>query len=172
MNDFAHCITKSMTHTFPLHSQNALRKMFSSIEEITQVLNARASCTIQISSVSSRCLLPLIFYSFHSRKLSVKPITNPQYLDNVGNPAVNGLYDLALGPPDSKEVCATCMQNFSNCPGHFGHIELPLTVYNPLFFDVCTLNYCCWEGWWCLSSHVVAVLENSKGAKICFLFYV
>ncbi|KGL91263.1 DNA-directed RNA polymerase I subunit RPA1, partial [Charadrius vociferus] len=69
------------------------------------------------------------------RKLSVKPITNPQYLDNVGNPASNGLYDLALGPPDSKEVCATCMQNFSNCPGHFGHIELPLTVYNPLFFD-------------------------------------
>uniref|UniRef100_A0A8B9IUU5 DNA-directed RNA polymerase subunit n=1 Tax=Amazona collaria TaxID=241587 RepID=A0A8B9IUU5_9PSIT len=68
-------------------------------------------------------------------KLSVKPITNPQYLDNVGNPAVNGLYDLALGPPDSREACATCMQNFSNCPGHFGHIELPLTVYNPLFFD-------------------------------------
>uniref|UniRef100_A0A8D2N1Z1 DNA-directed RNA polymerase subunit n=1 Tax=Zonotrichia albicollis TaxID=44394 RepID=A0A8D2N1Z1_ZONAL len=68
-------------------------------------------------------------------KLSVKAITNPQYLDNVGNPAVNGLYDLALGPPDSREVCATCMQNFSNCPGHFGHIELPLPVYNPLFFD-------------------------------------
>ncbi|NXL86536.1 RPA1 polymerase, partial [Alectura lathami] len=69
------------------------------------------------------------------RKLSVKAITNPQYLDNVGNPSLNGLYDLALGPPDSKEACATCMQNFSNCPGHFGHIELPLTVYNPLFFD-------------------------------------
>ncbi|NWS67386.1 RPA1 polymerase, partial [Crotophaga sulcirostris] len=75
------------------------------------------------------------YFSFNFRKLSVKPITNPQYLDNVGNPAVNGLYDLALGPPDSKEVCATCLQNFSNCPGHFGHIELPLTVYNPLFFD-------------------------------------
>lgn len=60
----------------------------------------------------------------------------------MGNPALNGLYDLALGPPDSKEVCATCIQNFSNCPGHFGHIELPLPVYNPLFFDVCMLNYC------------------------------
>ncbi|XP_054247488.1 DNA-directed RNA polymerase I subunit RPA1 [Indicator indicator] len=69
------------------------------------------------------------------RKLSVKQITNAQYLDSVGNPAANGLYDLALGPPHSREVCATCMQNFSNCPGHFGHIELPLTVYNPLFFD-------------------------------------
>lgn len=72
----------------------------------------------------------------------MKAITDPQYLDNVGNPSVNGLYDLALGPPDSKEACATCMQNFSNCPGHFGHIELPLTVYNPLFFDVSMLNYC------------------------------
>ncbi|OXB78798.1 UNVERIFIED_CONTAM: hypothetical protein H355_011816 [Colinus virginianus] len=38
------------------------------------------------------------------RKLSVKAITNPQYLDNVGNPSANGLYDLALGPPDSKEA--------------------------------------------------------------------
>uniref|UniRef100_A0A8D0FZH9 DNA-directed RNA polymerase subunit n=1 Tax=Strix occidentalis caurina TaxID=311401 RepID=A0A8D0FZH9_STROC len=90
-----------------------------------------------ISVAYRGCLLLLIFlfYSFNFRKLSVKSITNPQYLDNVGNPAINGLYDLALGPPDSREVCATCVQNFNNCPGHFGHIELPLTVYNPLFFD-------------------------------------
>ncbi|CAN2388405.1 negative regulation of protein localization to nucleolus [Pristimantis euphronides] len=69
------------------------------------------------------------------RKLSVKAITNPQYLDAAGNPMVNGLYDLALGPLDSEEVCATCAQNFLSCPGHLGHIELPLTVYNPLLFD-------------------------------------
>lgn len=49
---------------------------------------------------------------------------------------MNGLYDLALGPADSKEVCATCVQDFNNCSGHLGHIELPLTVYNPLLFDV------------------------------------
>ncbi|KAJ8262484.1 hypothetical protein GJAV_G00166990 [Gymnothorax javanicus] len=69
------------------------------------------------------------------RKLSVKTITNDRFLDNVGNPATNGLYDLSLGPLDSKEVCATCMQDFNNCPGHLGHIELPLPVYNPLFFE-------------------------------------
>ncbi|KAI1883829.1 hypothetical protein AGOR_G00236030 [Albula goreensis] len=69
------------------------------------------------------------------RKLSVKTITNDRFLDNVGNPSINGLYDLSLGPADSKEVCATCMQDFNNCPGHLGHIELPLPVYNPLFFD-------------------------------------
>uniref|UniRef100_A0A5F8HDH2 DNA-directed RNA polymerase subunit n=1 Tax=Monodelphis domestica TaxID=13616 RepID=A0A5F8HDH2_MONDO len=69
------------------------------------------------------------------RKLSVKSITNPQYMDNVGNPSVNGLYDLSLGPADSKEACSTCVQDFGSCPGHLGHIELPLIVYNPLFFD-------------------------------------
>uniref|UniRef100_A0A8D2KPH9 DNA-directed RNA polymerase subunit n=1 Tax=Urocitellus parryii TaxID=9999 RepID=A0A8D2KPH9_UROPR len=69
------------------------------------------------------------------RKLSVKSITNPRYLDSLGNPSANGLYDLALGPADSKEVCSTCVQDFNNCSGHLGHIELPLTVYNPLLFD-------------------------------------
>ncbi|ELV10798.1 DNA-directed RNA polymerase I subunit RPA1 [Tupaia chinensis] len=69
------------------------------------------------------------------KKLSVKSITNPRYLDSLGNPSANGLYDLALGPADSKEVCSTCVQDFNHCSGHLGHIELPLTVYNPLLFD-------------------------------------
>ncbi|XP_045139829.1 DNA-directed RNA polymerase I subunit RPA1 [Echinops telfairi] len=69
------------------------------------------------------------------KKLSVKSITNPRYLDSLGNPSANGLYDLALGPADAKEVCSTCVQDFNNCSGHLGHIDLPLTVYNPLLFD-------------------------------------
>lgn len=80
---------------------------------------------------------PWIFFSNLLRKLSVKSITNPRYVDSLGNPSANGLYDLALGPADSKEVCSTCVQDFNNCSGHLGHIELPLTVYNPLLFDVC-----------------------------------
>ncbi|CAL8264335.1 unnamed protein product [Lota lota] len=69
------------------------------------------------------------------RKLSVKAVTNLVFFDNVGNVSVNGLYDLAMGPSDIKEVCATCCQNFQNCPGHFGHVDLPLPVYNPMLFD-------------------------------------
>ncbi|XP_022607475.1 DNA-directed RNA polymerase I subunit RPA1 isoform X1 [Seriola dumerili] len=69
------------------------------------------------------------------RKLSVKAITNSRFLDAVGNVAPNSLYDLALGPADNKEVCSTCCQDFNSCPGHLGHVELPLPVYNPLFFD-------------------------------------
>lgn len=102
-----------------------------------------------------------------SRKLSVKAITNARFLDAVGNVAPNSLYDLALGPADHKEVspplksrrayfqlrsvshlpvsciyqvCFTCHQDFNNCPGHLGHVELPLPVYNPLFFDVSALT--------------------------------
>ncbi|XP_043918265.1 DNA-directed RNA polymerase I subunit RPA1 [Protopterus annectens] len=84
----------------------------------------------RLNSISFR-----IFSTDDIRKLSAKAITNPCIMDNVGNPALNGLYDLAMGPCDSKEVCATCAQDFNNCPGHLGHIELPLAVYNPLFFD-------------------------------------
>uniref|UniRef100_A0AAX7W170 DNA-directed RNA polymerase subunit n=1 Tax=Astatotilapia calliptera TaxID=8154 RepID=A0AAX7W170_ASTCA len=76
-----------------------------------------------------------IYSAEEIRKLSVKAITNFRFLDGVGNVAPNGLYDLALGPADIKEVCSTCCQDFNNCPGHLGHIELPLPVYNPLFFD-------------------------------------
>lgn len=43
-----------------------------------------------------------------SRKLSVKAITNSRFLDAVGNVAPNSLYDLALGPADSKEVHPFC----------------------------------------------------------------
>ncbi|XP_066505483.1 DNA-directed RNA polymerase I subunit RPA1 [Hoplias malabaricus] len=76
-----------------------------------------------------------MYSSEEIRKLSVKNITNSLLLDSVGNAAPNGLYDLALGPADNKEICATCMQNFQHCPGHFGHVDLHLPVYNPFLFD-------------------------------------
>lgn len=31
--------------------------------------------------------------------------------------------------------CGTCAQTYNNCPGHFGHIDLPIPAYNPMFFD-------------------------------------
>ncbi|KAF7649221.1 hypothetical protein LDENG_00144910 [Lucifuga dentata] len=88
---------------------------------------------------------------FVCRKLSVKLITNSRFLDPVGNVAPNSLYDLALGPADSKEVCSTCCQDFNNCPGHLGHVELPLPVYNPLFFDKLYLLI----GGSCLACHML-----------------
>lgn len=68
------------------------------------------------------------------RKRSAKQITNPTVFDNLGHPVSGGLYDPALGA-FLKNLCSTCGLNELYCPGHQGHIELPVPVYNPLFFN-------------------------------------
>ncbi|XP_069673659.1 DNA-directed RNA polymerase I subunit RPA1-like isoform X3 [Periplaneta americana] len=37
---------------------------------------------------------------------------------------------------DSSDPCMTCSNNVYKCPGHIGHIELPLPVINSLFHKV------------------------------------
>lgn len=68
------------------------------------------------------------------RNLSAKQITNPTVLDNLGHPISSGLYDLALGA-FLRNLCSTCGLDEKFCPGHQGHIELPVPCYNPLFFN-------------------------------------
>jgi DNA-directed RNA polymerase I subunit RPA1 len=79
-----------------------------------------------------------IHFSFYEgkdiQKLSVKQITNPLIFDTLGHPTSNGLYDLALGPFDKHSVCKTCFLDHTQCPGHFGHIDLLLPCYNPITF--------------------------------------
>ncbi|XP_052238308.1 DNA-directed RNA polymerase I subunit RPA1-like isoform X3 [Dreissena polymorpha] len=75
------------------------------------------------------------FYTTQEIKaLSVKEITNTETFDNLNHPTVGGLYDSSLGPTEDRDVCSTCTQSFLHCPGHMGHIELALPVYNPLLF--------------------------------------
>ncbi|KAI9488674.1 hypothetical protein BDB00DRAFT_877143 [Zychaea mexicana] len=90
------------------------------------------SCPIgsEINSVS------FSFYQPHEiKKISVKQIVNPVLFDALGHPTKGGLYDPALGPFQKTQICGTCSQSHHNCPGHFGHIELPVPTYNPMFFD-------------------------------------
>ncbi|KAF6245033.1 hypothetical protein COO60DRAFT_1650460 [Scenedesmus sp. NREL 46B-D3] len=68
------------------------------------------------------------------KKLSVKRITSPLTYDSFNNIIPDGLYDSAMGPADINGRCATCGLGHAECPGHFGHIELPVVVYNPLVF--------------------------------------
>ncbi|CAG9786553.1 unnamed protein product [Diatraea saccharalis] len=76
----------------------------------------------------------LMFTDEDIKKLSVVKITSTTSFDSLGNPVPGGLYDTALGPTrERQELCATCSNVLLHCPGHFGHIELPLVVVNPLF---------------------------------------
>jgi len=80
-------------------------------------------------------------------KMSCKKITNPITLDSLFHPNPGGLYDPALGPSGKHDLCGTCGLNYVHCPGHMGHISLPLPVYHPMFFmRLYTLLRCsCWS---------------------------
>lgn len=46
-------------------------------------------------------------------------------------PKVNGLMDARMGTIDRNFKCQTCGEGMSECPGHFGHIELAKPVFHP-----------------------------------------
>ncbi|KAF9430196.1 hypothetical protein BGZ76_000935 [Entomortierella beljakovae] len=79
-----------------------------------------------------------VAFSFYDaeeiKQISVKQIVNHVLFDNLNHPTKGGLYDPSLGPFSKHHVCATCSLDHFSCPGHFGHIELPCPVYNPMFF--------------------------------------
>ncbi|KAF4472818.1 DNA-directed RNA polymerase I subunit RPA1 [Fusarium albosuccineum] len=68
------------------------------------------------------------------RAISVKRIENDSTFDSLLNPVPGGLYDPALGSWGDSP-CTTCHLNHSTCPGHPGHIQLPVPVYHPVFMD-------------------------------------
>ncbi|KAF1354094.1 beta and beta-prime subunits of DNA dependent RNA-polymerase [Lizonia empirigonia] len=69
------------------------------------------------------------------RALSVKRITNPTTFDSLLHPVAAGLHDAALGA-FLDNPCATCgLTTMLGCPGHCGHIELPVPVYHLTFMD-------------------------------------
>lgn len=69
------------------------------------------------------------------QKMSCRKIANAETFDALLHPTAGGLYDPTLGPTDQQEHCSTCGLSAIQCPGHFGHISLPLPVYHPLFFS-------------------------------------
>lgn len=81
------------------------------------------------------------------KKMSCKRITNPITLDSLFHSNLGGLYDPTLGPSNKQDLCGTCGLNYVHCPGHMGHISLPLPVYHPMFFlHLYALLRCtCWS---------------------------
>jgi DNA-directed RNA polymerase subunit A' len=62
------------------------------------------------------------------RTMSVRKIIWADTYDDDGFPYPQGLMDLNLGVIDPGLRCKTCDQRASDCPGHFGHIELAKPV--------------------------------------------
>ncbi len=69
------------------------------------------------------------------RKYSVAEITAPETYDEDGMPVQGGLMDNRLGTLEPGQKCGTCGNTTSNCPGHFGHVELAEPVLHIDFVD-------------------------------------
>jgi len=76
------------------------------------------------------------------RKTSVIEITKYEtYEKDI--PVIKGLFDIRMGVTGTGEICGTCGQKNTHCPGHFGHIELSRPIYNFHFIqDVLRIIKC------------------------------
>ena len=65
-----------------------------------------------------------------------------------GRPKLGGLMDPRQGVIDRNSRCQTCAGNMTECPGHFGHIDLAKPVFHVGFFTKtmkilrCVCFYC------------------------------
>ena len=50
-----------------------------------------------------------------------------------GRPKLGGLMDPRQGVIDRASRCQTCAGNMTECPGHFGHLDLAKPVFHPGF---------------------------------------
>lgn len=70
-------------------------------------------------------------------RFSVRRLTSQHAFDDLGRPIPRGLYDPVLGPTSQRDgPCLTCGLFYQSCPGHFGHIELPFPIPNPLLSGI------------------------------------
>ncbi|KAK0268383.1 hypothetical protein LTR35_015543 [Friedmanniomyces endolithicus] len=66
--------------------------------------------------------------------LSARRITSSTTFDTLLNPVPGGLYTSELGQYGDA-ACTTCGLRNPQCPGHCGHIEMPVPCYHPTFMD-------------------------------------
>ena len=93
------------------------------------------------------------------RAMSVCEVTDATTPFENGVPRENGLMDLRMGTTERMFNCKTCSGNRTECPGHFGHIELAKPVLHPGFMVVTLkiLRSVCY--------HCSALLINSQSPK-------
>jgi len=69
------------------------------------------------------------------REESAVRVTRSEDFDEFGRPIPNAVYDPRFGAT-KESLCGTCHMKYRVCPGHFGHIDLPLPVYHPMTVDL------------------------------------
>jgi DNA-directed RNA polymerase II subunit RPB1 len=75
------------------------------------------------------------------KAISVAKIEHPEVMDEATHkPKMGGLMDPRMGTIDRNFKCQTCGEGMSECPGHFGHIELARPVFHPGMSSLCAAS--------------------------------
>ena len=82
-------------------------------------------------------------------------------VDQDGNPIRGGINDLRMGTIDKNQNCETCKSNFTDCPGHYGYIELAQPMYHIGFIEECKKILKCV----CYNCSILLVDKNDKKFK-------
>ncbi|KAJ2709785.1 DNA-directed RNA polymerase II core subunit rpo21, partial [Coemansia spiralis] len=79
--------------------------------------------------------------------MAVAKIEIPELRDEDSRPKAKGLLDPRMGTIDRNVKCHTCHESMTECPGHFGYIELAKPVFHIGFFDKLKkiLECVCWS---------------------------
>jgi len=86
----------------------------------------RGNCTFALARLTGRTHRGL------QKAYSVAKIEHPEVMDEATHkPKLGGLMDPRMGTIDRNFKCQTCGEGMSECPGHFGHIELARPVFHP-----------------------------------------
>lgn len=100
----------------------------------------------------------------------------------AGKPKLGGLMDPRQGAVDRSVKCQTCACNQTDCPGHFGHLELAKPVFLPGFLTKivkilrCVCFYCSkllinLVSVPSLSSTCEFYLQSKKFQAVCLMCY-
>jgi DNA-directed RNA polymerase II subunit RPB1 len=66
--------------------------------------------------------------------MSVCEITCSETIEK-GKPKLGGLLDPHMGTVDKGLKCLTCSGNLTECPGHFGHLQLAQPMFHVSFMN-------------------------------------
>lgn len=75
-------------------------------------------------------------YVMSPEEIKTKAVVNISSI--VAEPGLNhGLFDKRMGSVSKNDICITCSRDDRGCGGHFGYIELPEKIVNPMFKKQC-----------------------------------
>ena len=81
-------------------------------------------------------------YVMSSKEIRDKAVVNVSSI--VRETGLNhGLFDKRMGSVSRNDICITCKRDDRGCGGHFGCIELPEKMVNPMFKKECILALQC-----------------------------